>query len=226
MSSKIIAAIQSNYIPWKGYFDIINRADEFVLYDDVQYTKNDWRNRNKIKTNEGLIWLTIPINHKIGQKINEATVFSQNWRKKHWTTICQNYVRTRYFNDYKPVFEDLYLGNHEKYLSQINYQFICAINKILGITTKISWLTDYHVSEGKTDRLLDLIKQTGSNHYISGPSARSYLNEEEFKAAGISIEWINYGYYQEYTQLFPPFEHRVSVLDLIFNTGPEALNYF
>ena len=226
MDNKKVAILQSNYIPWKGYFDIINTVDEFILYDDVQYTKNDWRNRNQLKTPNGKLWITIPIHQKkLGQKINETLVVNDIWRKKHWKTIIQNYSMAKYFDDYSELFEKLYLGSNEKLLSNINYRFIVAICRVLGIKTKISWSMDYNLVEGKTERLVDICKQTGADEYISGPSAKGYIDEDFFKESGIKLRYMDYSGYPEYNQLFPPFEHAISIIDLIFNEGPNAQKY-
>ena len=221
---KKIAILQSNYIPWKGYFDMIGCVDEFILYDDVQYTRSDWRNRNKIKTKNGLLWLTIPIGRHY-KKINETTVSDRNWGKKHWSAILHNYSKTPFFKDYKDIFEDFYLSGNKQFLSQINYQLIKIITGILDIDTKISFSTDYKLTEGKTERLVNLVQQAGGNEYISGPSAQNYIIDDFFKQANIKLTYMVYNNYPEYPQLFPPFEHYVSVIDLIFNAGPEARNY-
>lgn len=225
--SKKVAILQSNYIPWKGYFDLINMVDEFILYDDMQYTRRDWRNRNKIKTKDGLVWLSIPVNSRGNyfQRIKEITISEPTWNVKHWKTIVHNYSGARYFNEYKEIFKGLYLGLTESCLSQINYQFIRVICDILGIQTKISWSMDYYLIEGKTERLINLCRQTGASEYISGPTAKGYLNEEQFGEAGIILRYIDYSGYPEYKQLFPPFQHHVSILDLIFNEGPNAPKY-
>jgi len=219
---KKIAILQSNYIPWKGYFDIINEVDEFILYDTAQFTKNDWRNRNKIKTNQGVEWISIPVKHSISQKINEIEVLSNQWRKKHWRTLQQNYSRSANFDKYKAIFENLYLNNNETYLSVINYNFICEINKILDIKTKISWSLDYILEGERSEKLLNICKQAGANEYISGPAAKSYLNINLFEQENIKVTWADYSDYKEYNQLFPPFEHGVSILDLVFNEGENA----
>ncbi len=219
---KKIAILQSNYIPWKGYFDIINEVDEFILYDTAQFTKNDWRNRNKIKTNQGVEWISIPVKHSISQKINEIEVLSNQWRKKHWRTLQQNYSRSANFDKYKAIFENLYLNNNETYLSVINYNFICEINKILDIKTKISWSSDYILEGERSEKLLNICKQAGANEYISGPAAKSYLNINLFEQENIKVTWADYSDYKEYNQLFPPFEHGVSILDLVFNEGENA----
>jgi hypothetical protein len=222
---KKVATVQSNYIPWKGYFDLINMGDEFVLYDDVQYSKNDWRNRNKIKTQNGLIWITIPIEYNYPQKIKDTVISYPDWNRKHWKSIIQNYSKAKYFHTYKELFEELYVRSNERFLSQINYRFLTAICEILGIKTKLSWSMDYCLEGGKTERLIDLCKQLGATEYISGPAAKGYIEEELFGQEGITLQYMDYSGYPEYSQLFPPFEHRVSIIDLIFNEGPNATKY-
>jgi len=222
---KKIAILQSNYIPWKGYFDMINRVDEFVLYDTVQFTKNDWRNRNKIKTTQGAVWFSIPVKHSILDKINEVQVLNNQWRTKHWKTLQQTYSKSNYFKEYKPIFENLYLNSSETYLSLINYEFICEINKILNIKTKISWSSDYELTGERTEKLLNICKQANATEYISGPAAKNYLNKSLFEKEKIKVTWMDYTNYPEYNQLYPPFEHGVSILDLIFNEGENATKF-
>jgi hypothetical protein len=224
---KRIAIVQSNYIPWKGYFDLINSVDEFILFDDMQYTKRDWRNRNKIKTNRGLIWLTIPVNvkGKYYQKIKDTQISDPNWKYEHWKSITFNYSHTKYFKTYSFIFEELYLNCQEDYLSRINYNFLVKICEILEIKTKISWSMDYDIVEGKTERLVSLCKQAGGTDYISGPSAQEYINGSLFQQESLGLSYIDYSNYPEYSQLFPPFEHGVSVIDLIFNEGQNAKKF-
>lgn len=222
---KRVAILQSNYIPWKGYFDLINMVDEFVFLDEVQYTKNDWRNRNRIKTVQGARWLTIPVSHSSSQRIDETKCTDQNWRKKHWASISQSYARAAHFKVFAPCFEPLYLQSEEVLLSRINYAFIATINDILEIKTKVSWSSDYHIIVGKTERLVDICRKTGATEYLSGPAAKGYLNEGAFKEAEIGVKWMDYSDYKEYAQIFPPFDHFVSVLDLIFNEGPNASHF-
>jgi hypothetical protein len=223
---KRIAILQSNYIPWQGYFDIINMVDEFILYDDVQFTKNDWRNRNKIKTSSGIQWITIPVRHlSLGQTINETRTAQDNWAEKHYKTFCSNYGRASHFKSLQPALENLFQSISTPYLSEINGIFIRFINNQLGIRTRISRSTDYRLIEGQSERLVDLILQAGGSTYLSGPSARGYLDQAVFHEAGINLEWMDYSGYREYPQLFPPFEHRVTVMDLLLNTGPDAFAY-
>ena len=225
--NKTVAILQSNYIPWKGYFDLINLVDEFILYDDMQYTRRDWRNRNVIKTRTGLQWLTIPVavKGKYFQKIKDTTISNPSWGREHWSTIVHNYSKAKYFSAYKDLFEKLYLDSLEPFLSQINYQFLKAICEALGIDTEISWSMDYNSVSGKTERLVDLCKQAGATEYISGPAAKDYLDEGLFGAEGITVRYMDYASYPEYTQLSTPFEHHVSIIDLIFNEGPDAPRY-
>lgn len=206
---------------------MIAMVDEFILYDDMQYTRRDWRNRNKIKTANGLAWLTVPVEvkGKYFQKINETVISEAKWAKDHWATIKQFYSKARHFKDYKDPFENFYLNTAETYLSQVNYQLIAIVNEILGIKTKISWSGDYKIIDGKTERLLDLTLQAGGTEYISGPAAKDYIVESMFADAGVKLSWMDYSGYPEYEQLYPPFEHGVTVLDLIFNMGPDAANY-
>jgi len=225
--TKKVAILQSNYIPWKGYFDLINKVDEFILFDDVQYTRRDWRNRNKIKTPQGLHWLTIPVDvkGKYFQKIRETEISAPGWNLTHWQTICQNYARAPYFNMYRDFFDAVYGSANQSLLSDVNYHFLTAICGLLGIQTSITWSMDYGVIDGKTERLVDLCTKAGATSYLSGPAAKSYIEPELFSNAGIELEYMGYSGYSEYEQLFPPFEHGVSVLDLIFNVGPNVRKY-
>jgi len=221
-----IAILQSNYIPWKGYFDMINTVDEFILYDEVQYTKNDWRNRNKIQTRQGVQWLTIPVRQKeLSQLIKDTKIQDKRWRKKHWSTIQQTYSKAKYFKEYKDIFEKLYLNTNEEYLSQINYNFIIAINKILGIDTKIRWSSEFDLLDGQTEKLLGICKDCSADVYLSGPAAKDYFDEDLAKKENIKVEWMDYSGYKEYGQLQSPFEHGVTILDLLFNEGPNAIKY-
>lgn len=221
---KKIAISQSNYIPWKGYFDLINSVDEFVLYDDMQYTKRDWRNRNKIKTPAGLQWLTIPVEvkGKYFQKISETKISEQNWNAEHWKAIKHNYSKAPCFKQFAPVFEELYMTASESYLSQINYKFIQAICSILNIATPIFFSSKYDLRGDKSERLLNICLDASASVYYSGPAAKDYLDTALFEANHIEVVWFDYSGYKEYPQLYPPFEHSVSVLDLILNVGDEA----
>jgi len=225
---KKVAVLQSNYIPWKGTFDLIHLVDEFILYDDMQYTRRDWRNRNLIKTKDGLKWLTIPVEvkGKYDQKIKDTRIMGNAWAKDHWKTLQHNYSAAKYFGEYKALVEKAYEeAGKEEYLSRVNHRFLALLCGILGIKTKISWSMDYPLVEGKTERLVGLCRSAGADLYLSGPAAKDYLVEDLFRQAGIGLQYMDYSGYPEYPQLYGPFEHGVSVLDLLFNTGPEAIQY-
>lgn len=225
---KKVAILQSNYIPWKGYFDIINSVDEFILYDDMQYTKRDWRNRNKIKTPNGTIWLTIPVDckGKFYQKINETMVLDNKWCDSHWKSISFNYAKSVYFNEYSEEIKQIYIEcKNEVKLSLINYKFIVKICELLDIKTKITWASDYNLVDGKTERLVALCKEARADMYLSGPAAKDYIEEKFFKDAGILLAYKNYNYPQ-YRQLYGEFNHYVSILDLLFNEGKKNAKAF
>lgn len=220
-----VSILQSNYIPWKGYFDIIAKSDVFVIYDEVQYTKNDWRNRNIIKNHNGLQWLTIAVRQdSLDQKICNTQVFKSNWTKKHIKTLQVNYAKAPYFNEYKDIVFAVY-ENVTNNLSEINTEFIKAICMMLEIDTKIIDSSTLNLKGDKQERLINACKMLKSDTYLSGPAAKSYLDEDIFAMNNINIEWMEYSNYKEYNQLFPPFEHGVSILDLIFNEGPNARKF-
>jgi WbqC-like protein family len=228
MSGKRVAIVQSSYIPWKGYFDLIRAADEFILLDDVQFTKRDWRSRNQIKTQHGLRWLTIPVRTKgrYLQLIQEAEISEPRWGQDHWATISANYARTPFFKAYTETLAALYAPRADaERLSAVNHRFIITLCQLLGITTPIRWSTDYGAPAGKNERLIELCLKANATDYLSGPNARGYLEEAMFAAAGIRVQFADYSGYREYSQPWPPFEHHVSVLDLLFSTGPDATRY-
>jgi hypothetical protein len=223
--SKRVAIVQSNYIPWKGYFDLIRLVDEFILFDDVQYTRQDWRNRNQIKSASGLVWLSVPVRSKgkFFQAIKDTEVEDPDWARRHWQTLVRSYARAPHFAAYRSTFEELYArAAAEHRLSAINRLFVDAICQALGLDTRITWSMDYRVCDGKTERLVSLCQQAHATEYVSGPAARVYLDESQFRAAGITLRYIDYGPYPEYPQLHPPFTHHVSVLDLLFHVGGDA----
>jgi hypothetical protein len=223
-----IAIVQSNYIPWKGYFDLIRSVDEFVLFDDVQYTRRDWRNRNRIKTPVGPAWLTIPVNvsGQFHAPIKAMTTSDPSWARRHWRSLVANYRRAPHFESYADRLSSLYLEcDGETRLSTINFKWISALCEMLGISTKLSWSMDYELAEGKTERLVAICEQAGADSYVSGPAARAYIDPSAFAAKGIALSFFEYAGYPEYTQLYPPFDHHVSVLDLLLNVGPNARQY-
>jgi WbqC-like protein family len=226
-AAKRVAIVQSAYIPWKGFFDLANSVDELILLEDAQYTRRDWRNRNRIKTPRGLRWLTIPVKSKgrYLQRIDEVEVSDQGWRGDHWRTLVHSYSRAPCFERYRERLEELYLGSAEDRLSAINRRFIEAVLDLLGIRTRISLSTDYGEGGRRSARLVSLCRESGATKYLSGPTARSYLDKDLFAGAGIGVDYMDYSGYPEYPQLHPPFEHKVSIIDLLVHTGPEAPRY-
>lgn len=222
--SKRVAIVQSCYIPWKGYFDLIRRVDEFVLFDDVQFTKRDWRSRNRIKTPQGPLWLSVPVQTKgkYLQAIKDTEVSDPNWHEAHWRTIATHYGKAPFFGAYKAEFEELYRGCTDARLSNVNRRLTEGMCRMIGITTKLSWSMDYNVIPGKTERLVSICQQAGATDYLSGPAARDYIEPELFDRAGIRLEYMSYPVYPTYPQLYPPFTHEVSAIDLILNVGPDA----
>ena len=225
---KKVAVVQSNYIPWKGYFDLIAAVDEFILYDDVQYTRRDWRNRNLIKTPQGLKWLTVPVKvkGKYYQAIRETEIEDTDWAGAHWSSLCQHYRRAHHFNAIAQELEPLYLQTQYSHLSHLNRRLIEWVCSKLGIKTILSNSWDYKLIEcGKTERLVDMCCQAGATEYISGPTARGYMDESIFMSRGVKVTWFDYAGYPEYPQLWGEFTHGVSILDLLFNCGSEAPHY-
>lgn len=225
---KKIAILQSNYIPWKGYFDLINQVDDFVIYDCVQYTKNDWRNRNQIKSKNGLQWLTIPVSVKTSsQSINETEVANNLWADKHLKSILQTYSKAKFFNDYSDELIDCYKkAKSLTKLSEINLVFIRWINEKLGITTKLHSASDFQLADDRIERLVSICQQLNANTYLSGPAAKNYLEEERFTEKDIAVAWMDYTGYSAYSQFGHEFQHGVSVLDLLFHAGSDAIDFF
>jgi hypothetical protein len=222
---KRVAIVQSCYVPWKGYFDLINSVDEFILYDECQYTRQDWRNRNRIKTATGTRWLTIPvtIDGLYGQRIDETRIAQPDWAERHWDILRQAYRSASHFDHYASEVQDAYARvSAEHGLSRVNRALIEVLCSLLGIGTSLSWSTDYAASGSRTGRVVSLCKDSGASVYVSGPRGRDYLDEHLFVEAGIELEYFSYDGYAEYPQLYPPFEHSVSVLDLLFSSGSEA----
>lgn len=224
---KKVAILQSNYIPWKGYFDLIAAVDEFILYDDMQYTRRDWRNRNQIKTPQDLQWLTVPIQAKgkYDQKIKDTLIDGSKWATTHWKALAQNYCRAPHFDEIAVWLEPLYLSKSYTHLSCLNRCFIEEICRYLNINTVISNSQDYHLVDGKTERLADLCIQAGGTDYISGPAAKGYIEEEVFVDKGLKLTWFEYTGYSEYPQLWGEFSHGVTILDLLFNCGKDSPRY-
>ena len=221
-----VAVLQSNYIPWKGYFDIIHDVDTFVFYDDVQFTKNDWRNRNRIKTAQGVQWLSVPVGGDISRTIREVAIADTRWQRKHFETLKQSYGKARHFARLEPFLEEAYVKRQWDNLSAMNRFFVTTLARdFLGLATRFEDSSSYALRGAKQERLLELLAAMGATSYVSGPSGRDYMDTSAFERAGIRVTFKDYSRYPEYPQLHPPFEHRVSILDLIAHTGPDAPRY-
>jgi len=220
---KTVVILQSNYIPWKGYFDLMHDSDEFILYDDRQYTRQDWRNRNQVKADNGPQWLTIPVIGRFGQRIDETAIADRRWSSSHWNRLIQLYRQAAHFKTYAEQIEALYRSAaDEQMLSSVNRLFLEGIGKLLGLNTRLRWSSEFPGFEGKTAALVALCKATGATRYVSGPAARDYLEVGLFEQAGVEVSFKSYEGYPVYSQLYPPFAHGVTVLDLLFNVGPDA----
>ncbi|WP_044541750.1 WbqC family protein [Bradyrhizobium sp. LTSP885] len=222
-----ICIIQSCYIPWKGFFDLIGQCDEYVIFDSVQYAKRHWHNRNLIKTANGTQWLTIPVITKgrFEQPINEVEI-EKKWADKHWHAIEHAYKHATFFEQFAPLVRSWYeAADQQSRLTDVNAIFLRNIATLFGFRTRIVVDTIYPAEGTKTERLLGIARAAGANRYLSGPSARGYFDEAMFADARITAEWMSYEGYPEYSQLHGGFEHAVTVLDLLFNTGLDAPQY-
>lgn len=226
--AKTLAAIQSCYIPWKGFFDLLNRCDEYVILDGAQYVKRHWHNRNKIKTANGLQWLTIPVvtKSRYEQPIDEVEISEPDWADQHWRSIEQAYRKAPHFATYGPKVRQLYEAvAKEKLLTQVNERFLRELSALLGLQVRITRDSDYAPQGKRSERLVDVCRLAHASRYVSGPSSKEYLEENLFTDIGTSVEWMSYGPYPTYPQLHGEFEHAVSVLDLLFMTGDQAPQY-
>ena len=223
-----VAILQPNYIPWKGYFDLINSVDEFVLLEDVQYTRRDWRNRNRIKTGSGTKWLTIPVRSRsrYDQLISETEISDRGWARRHSETLRHAYGSTEHFDGYKRELDRVFEQAAEtRLLTEVNRLFITFACDCLGIATPITSSIDYEAQGVKSNRLLRITRQSGGDVYVSGPTAREYLDEALFERHGVAVEWMEYTGYPTYEQIHPPFEHAVTILDMLFHLGSKAPRY-
>ena len=224
--SKRVAILQSNYLPWKGYFDIIHDVDEFVFYDDRQYTKSDWRNRNRVKTPFGPAWMTIPVGTRQDRLICEVELPPGSWARKHRRLLEAHYAHAPYFDAYRAFLDDVYVERAWKNLSDLNQYLIRTIARdFLRIQTCFRDSRELELRGDRQGRLIEALQQLDADVYVSGPLAHEYIEPARFASCGIDVIWKNYSGYPEYPQFHPPFEHRVTVLDLLFHTGPEAARY-
>ena len=223
---KKIAIIQSSYIPWKGYFDIIHDVDGFIFLDDVQYTNRDWRNRNKIKTNSGEHWLTIPMGNHRNKLINEVKFTDLSWREHHLRSIEHFYGKADHFARYFELIREYYYQEEWSGLSAFNQNFIKRFSReILDLKTVFYDSAEIGIEDKKLNKIIGLLEAVHGDYYLSGPLARSYIDDAEFGRRNIELRFKDYSDYPEYKQLFPPFSHYVSILDLLFNVG-DSIQYY
>jgi hypothetical protein len=221
--------LQSNYLPWKGYFDLIKDAEKFIFYDEVKYTKNDWRNRNKICSKNGLQWLSIPIDKDaVKLKISEVKMRDNSWQQLHFDSLYYAYKRAPYFSQLEELMIDIYRKNDWAYLSELNQYSIKSISSYLQIKTKFENSSSFSLKEGRVERLVDLLIQAGTTHYISGPAAKDYLHDHThlFTSHNIELTFKDYSHYKPYTQLSQPFEEYVSVVDLLANIHKDEISNY
>lgn len=221
MAAVRVGVIQSNYIPWRGYFDFIRSVDLFVFHDDIQYTKQDWRNRNKIRTPSGTEWLTVPVKKAPVETTIDDTQVCAGWEAEHLRKLERHLGKAPHFKDVLRLLDLPEL----KSLAELNRALIFRICTYLQIYTETVRSADLHLSGTKTDRLIDIMQKVGGKTYVSGPAAKSYLEVEKMNQAGFDVEWKTYGPYPDYQQQYEGFEPAVTVLDLIANVGPEARKY-
>jgi WbqC-like protein family len=220
-----VAIIQSSFIPWKGYFDIIHDVDRFVFLEDVQYTKHDWRSRNRVKTPGGAKWLSVPVLGGIDQRICEAKIdYSQPWAEKHMRTIRHSYASCDYYGSYRDEIFGVLKHRHET-ISGLNIALIKKLSSIMGIETELLDSRGLAAAGRRDDRLIAICERVGADVYLSGPAASAYITPEKFDRAGIRLQYKDYGGYPAYKQPWGPFDPFVSVLDLIFCCGEKAPYY-
>jgi hypothetical protein len=223
---KRVAIIQPNYIPWKGYFDIIHAVDVFIFLDDVQYTQRDWRNRNRIKlASGGSTWLTVPTLGGRSQSIHEVRIDrTQDWPRKHAQALRHSYARTPFFERYHPRFVEIVSSSFER-LADLDIALTKQICEWLGIERELRRSSEMGGAGTKDERLVDLAQEVAGDSYLSGPAARDYIVPKRFEDAGIALRYHDYAGYAAYPQISAPFDHYVTVLDLLFAIGPDAPDY-
>jgi hypothetical protein len=217
-----IAIHQPQYLPWLGYLDKLDRTDVFVLLDTVQFKKNEWQNRNRIRTAQGWQYLTVPVLHEFPQRLDQVRINTQaDWRRKHQTALETHYRKAPLYDRYAPGFRDLYSRAWER-LAPLNIEVIRVLTEAFGITTKIVEASRFTVRDDQTGRLVDLCKALGADRYLAGDGGRAYMDLSEFEAAGITVEFQEFAH-PEYAQAYTPFITGMSAIDLLFNCGHDGI---
>lgn len=218
-----IAALQSNYIPWRGVFDMINSVDLFIIHDDIQFTKQDWRNRNKIRTEKGSEWLTVPVKKAPTETaIDCMEIAGESWRDDHRRKLAAHLGKAPYFHHAEEIWEKGTEGH--AFLSLMNIDLISRVCWYLDIETRLISSRPLGITGAKTERIAQMMEKFGGTTYVSGPAAKVYLDVDRLNAMGVEVEWKKYDY-QPYQQQYPGFDGAVTVLDLIANVGPGARAY-
>ena len=221
----LCAIHQLHYLPWLRYFDKIGRADVFIVLDNIQYNKNGWQNRNKIKSADGPQLLTVPVHAPLGCMLDEVMIDNtQPWRKKHWAAIQQNYQRAPYFSNHKSFLHDVYLRDWQT-LNELNRHMLEYYVAALGIQTHIAYSSKLDVPGIATERLINLMRAVGADAYYSGAYALDqYLDAASLEREGIALqlqEWRA----PVYPQFHEPFVSDLSVIDLLLHCGPRSLEF-
>ena len=221
-----IGILQPGYLPWLGFFEQMHKSDVFVIYDDVQYDKNGWRNRNRIKTANGIQWLTVPVLRKFEQHpmIKDVLIDNTvNWRKKHLLSIKQSYAKAAFFKKYESMLDDAYSRSWDR-LVDIDMFFILKFAESLGIDTKkIIRSSSLNIAGDRIERLVKICLHFGADIFFEGASGRNYIDPEVFLTHGINVEFQNY-LHPTYKQLYGDFVPYLSVVDLLFNCGDNSLS--
>jgi hypothetical protein len=219
----IVAVHQPQYLPWLGYFDKMSRADVFCYLDNVQYKKNEWQNRNRIKTAQGWQWLTVAVRYCFPQKINEVSINNGvDWRRKHLQAMRTNYRRSPFFIDTIRIFETV-LAMKWEFLSELNLFLIERLRELLNLADRPTLrASDLSLREDPTDRLVDICFKVGADTYLSGPDGTNYMDLDRFRQSGLNVIVQDF-HHPEYTQLFDGFESHLSIVDLLFNCGPGSM---
>ncbi len=218
----LITIHQPQYLPWLGYLDKIDKADVFVILDNVQFKKNEWQNRNRIKTAQGCQWITVPVLYRFPEKINEVRINNKaNWGRKHLQALITNYSNSTYFDNYKSFFEDIFSRSWDR-LVDINIEIIKFLISALDLKTKLVIASDLKLREEPTERLIDICKTLNGNIYLAGKDGNKYMNLELFDKEGIEVIFQDFKH-PVYNQLFGEFEPYMSAIDLLFNCGDNSL---
>ena len=219
----IVAVHQPQYLPWLGYFDKIDKADIFVLLDTVQFKKNEWQNRNKIKSAQGWQWLTVPVMYKYPQSINEVTIDNKvNWQRKHRQALVSNYKKAPYYHRVEEVLRDIFSSSWQ-FISQLNIEVVKRLVRVMGIGTPLYVASELgEFFQDPDERLVAITRHFGSGTYLAGIGGRGYMNLDVYDKGGIEVMFQDFKH-PVYHQLFGDFEPFMSVIDLIFNHGDKSL---